>query len=245
MPRWVCSDDPISEDHIRLSEAFDLFYEAVTSNWQELDAAVNTAIPVNSKDAPKYDHEPLVLAFNARDVARGEADKKFRAVLAAGKLQPMIRNPATAELLKLSQNGWDKAANGFPGGFDEDFVEPGDVFQPGPPAVIDGYLRPVFFNAKDFKNWLRIVPGGDGAHSRPLGRKRLYDRARIQKLVFKNMNYHDEFSSDDPEWKSQADLERAIADELALSGTTPAESTLRKLICEPLAKWRAQKKAEN
>ena len=41
MPRWVCSDDPIPQGHIRLSDAFDLFYEAVTPDWPALDA--NTA----------------------------------------------------------------------------------------------------------------------------------------------------------------------------------------------------------
>jgi hypothetical protein len=55
------------------------------------------------------------------------------------------------------------------------------------------------------------------------------------------MGYHGEFSLDDPEWKSQADLERAILDRFARSGKTPAESTVRALIREPLAQWRAQK----
>jgi hypothetical protein len=166
---------------------------------------------------------------------------KFRTALAAGELRAMIRDPATGELLKLSQSGWDRAANGFPGGFDEDFVEPVDAFQPGPPAVIDGYLRPVFFNDDDFKNWLRIVSGGDDAPRRSSGRKRLYDRTRIQTLVFDKMDYHGDFSPDDPEWKSQAALERVIADELARSGMTPVESTVRALIREPLAEWRAKK----
>jgi hypothetical protein len=43
MARWICSDDPIPEGHIRLSRAFDLYYEAVTPNWQGLDAAINDA----------------------------------------------------------------------------------------------------------------------------------------------------------------------------------------------------------
>jgi hypothetical protein len=240
MPRWVRADDPIPLDHIRLSEAFDLYYQTVTPNWRELDAAINTAMPVNAKDAPKHDHKALVLAFNARDAARDTADMKFRAVLAAGKLQPMIRNPATGELLRLSRGGWEREAQHFPGGFDEDFVEPGDAFQPGPPAVTDVYLRPVFFNEKNFENWLRIVSGGDGAHPRR-GRKPLYNRARIRELVFEKMDHHGDLSPDDPEWKSQADLERAIADELAKSGLTPATSTLRDSIREPLAEWRARK----
>jgi hypothetical protein len=240
MPRWVRSDDPVPLDHLRLSEAFDLYYQTVTPNWRELDAAIDAATP--SPDKEKVPDGALVLAFNARDAARDAADMKFRAAIAAGELRAMIRNPATGELLKLSHSGWDRPANGFPGGFDEDFVEPGDVFQPGPTAVIDGYLRPVFFNDDDFKNWLRAVSGGDAVHRKPSGgRKRLYDRAHIQTLVFDRMDYHGDFSPDDSEWKSQADLERAISDELAQSGISPAESTVRDLIREPLAEWHARK----
>src|SRR5262245_54716229 len=72
MPRLVRSDDPIPESHIRLSQAFDLYYEAVTPNWQGLDAAINE--PMASPPAAGKDGEatnPLVLAFNARDAARG------------------------------------------------------------------------------------------------------------------------------------------------------------------------------
>jgi hypothetical protein len=128
---------------------------------------------------------------------------------------------------------------GVAAGFDEDFVEPGDFFQPGPAAVTNGYLRPVFFKNEEFNGWIaRSVPGRD-VHVR--GRKPSFDRASIRKWVFDLMDYHDEFSLDDPEWKSQADLERAILDRFARFGKTPAESTVRALIREPLAQWRAQK----
>jgi len=244
MARWICSDDPIPERHIRLSQAFDLYYEAVTPNWRELDAAIDAANPPEGQISTAALRELDITrraAFNARDTARGAAEMKFRKALTAGELRALIRDPGTGEPLRLSQNGWDREPNGLPGGFDEDFVEPGDAFQPGPPAVIDGYLRPVFFNLQDFKNWLRIVSGADDVRSKPLGRKRSYDRTAIRKLVFDLMDHHDEFSPDDPEWKSQADLERAISDELARSEIEPAESTVRALIREPLEQWRVQK----
>jgi hypothetical protein len=90
MPRLVRSDDPIPVGHIRLSQAFDLYYEAVTPNWQGLDAAVNE--PMASPPAARKDAEatnPLVLAFNARDAARGAAEMKFRKAIE-------LRSPATA-----------------------------------------------------------------------------------------------------------------------------------------------------
>jgi hypothetical protein len=239
MARWICSDDPIPEGHIRLSQAFDLYYEAVTPNWQGLDAAINelASAPADGKDGEATN--PLVMAFNARDAARGAAEMKFRKALAAGELRALIHDPDNGAFLELSRDAWERSSDGFTAGFNEDFVEPGDFFQPGPPAVINGYLRPVFFKDEEFSSWIaRSVPGRD-VHVR--GRKPSYDRAPIRKWVFELMGYHGEFSLDDPEWKSQADLERAILDRFARSGKTPAESTVRALIREPLAQWRAQK----
>jgi hypothetical protein len=145
----------------------------------------------------------------------------------------------------LSRDGWERSSDegGFAAGFDEDFVEPGDFFQPGPPAVTNGRLRPVFFKDEEFSSWIaRSVPGRD-VHlwGRNRGRKPSYDRASIRKWVFDLMDYHDEFSPDDPEWKSQADLERAILEKFSGRNQCPAESTVRDLIREPLAQWRAQK----
>jgi hypothetical protein len=242
MPRWVCSDDPIPEGHIRLSQAFDLYYEAVTPNWQGLDAAINE--PMASPPAAGKDGEatnPLVLAFNARDAARGAAEMRFRKALAAGELRALIRDPDNGALLELSPDGWERSSDdgGFAAGFDEDFVEPSDFFQPGPTAVINGYLRPVFFKDEEFNSWIaRSVPGRD-VHVG--GRKPSYDRASIRKWVFDLMDYHGEFSLDDPQWKSQAGLERAIVEKFSGLKQYPAESTVRDLIYEPLAQWRAQR----
>ncbi len=157
MARWICSDDPIPEGHIRLSQAFDLYYEAVTPNWQGLDAAINEPMaspPAAGKDGEATD--PLVLAFNARDAARGAAEMKFRKALAAGELRALIRDPDNGALLELSRDGWKRSSDDgeFTAGFDEDFVEPGDMFQPGPTAVINGYLRPVFFKDEEFNSWI-------------------------------------------------------------------------------------------
>jgi hypothetical protein len=112
MARWICSDDPIPEGHIRLSQAFDLYYEAVTPNWQGLDAAINEPMaspPAAGKDGEATD--PLVLAFNARDAARGAAEMKFRKALAAGELRALIRDPDNGELLELSRDGWERSSD--------------------------------------------------------------------------------------------------------------------------------------
>src|SRR6266478_2493231 len=144
MLRGIRSNDLIPLGYIRLSEAFERYYQAVTPSWHESNAAIDAANPpegeINAAASRKLD-TARGEAFNARDIARGEADKKFREAIAAGKLQPMNRDPVTGDLLKLSQNGWDRPTNSFPGGFDDDFVEPGDPFQPGPPdAPVCGKL---------------------------------------------------------------------------------------------------------
>ena len=242
MARWICSDDPIPEGHIRLSQAFDLYYEAVTPNWQGLDAAINEPMaspPVAGKDGGATN--PLVLAFNARDAARGAAEMKFRKALAAGELRALIRDPDNGALLELSRDGWERSSNdgGFAAGFDEDFVEPSDFFQPGPPAVTNGCLRPVVFMEEEFNSWIaRNVPGRD-VHVR--GRKPSYHRPSVRKWVFDLMDHHGELSLDDPQWKSQADLERAILRKFSERNQYPVESTVRDLIHEPLAQWRASK----
>src|SRR5262245_48769321 len=114
MARWSRSDDPIPKGHIRLSQAFDLYYEAVTPNWLQLDAAINEARPpTDGTDADATD--PLGLAFNARDGARGAAEMKFRKALAAGELRAFIRDPDSGALLELSQDGWERSSDD--GGF--------------------------------------------------------------------------------------------------------------------------------
>src|SRR5262249_5887664 len=152
MARWICSDDPIPEGHIRLSQAFDLYYEAVTPNWQGLDTAINE--PMASPPAAGKDGEAtktLVLAFNARDAARGAAEMKYRKARGAGELRALMGDPDNGALLELSRDGWKGSSDegGFAAGFDEVFVEPGDFFQPAPPAVTNGYLRPVFFKDEE------------------------------------------------------------------------------------------------
>src|SRR5262249_60938081 len=148
MPRLVRSDDPIPVGHIRLSQAFDLYYEAMTPNWQGLDADINE--PMASPPAAGKDGEatnPLVLAFNARDAARGAAEMKFRKALAAGGVRALIRDPDNGALLELSRGGWGRSSDdgGVAAGFDGDFVGPGGFFQAGPPAGPYRSLRPRLF----------------------------------------------------------------------------------------------------
>jgi hypothetical protein len=78
------------------------------------------------------------------------------------------------------------------------------------------------------------------------GRKPVYDRAFVRKLVFELMDYHGDFLAGDPNWQSKANLERAMQAKLEDKfGREPATSTIRKLIAEPLEDWRRRKAADN
>jgi hypothetical protein len=262
--RLVRSDDPIPEGHIRLSQAFDLYYEAVTPNWQGLDAAINEHIaspPAAGKDGEATN--PLVVASNARDAARGAAEMKFRKALAAGELRALIRDPDNGRYLSCrgTVGKGRTMTGGSPPALTRILLSLATFFSLAHPPLLTVTCGPSSLRTRSLIV-ARSVPGRDapsafaslrrqnlreesGALAAPAvhvrGRKPSYPRASIRKWVFELMGHHDEFSLDDPEWKSQADLERAILHKFALSGKTPAESTVRALIREPLAQWRAQK----
>jgi hypothetical protein len=175
MTGWPRSDDPIPEGHIRLSEAFGAYYWKVTPNSHELENAISAADArrIGATSAPKgYAWEEATLseteraflkaerefyaAVNARELARGRAQIKFREALSSGELRPMIRDPDTGDHLVLSIQGWDQPQYNpdkqLLGGFDSDFVD--DPDKPGSPAVNRDCLRPVFFGDGAFRAWL-------------------------------------------------------------------------------------------
>ena len=53
----------------------------------------------------------------------------------------------------------------------------------------------------------RPVP--DGGRKRR-GRRPVFDREQVARIVFEQMDYHGEFDPSDPQWRAQADLERAV-----------------------------------
>ena len=75
------------------------------------------------------------------------------------------------------------------------------------------------------------------------GRKPVYDREFVRKLVFDLMEEHGEFFAGDKDWRSKADLETRGATQVSkgVSLGAVATSTIRKLIAEPLEDWRRRK----
>jgi hypothetical protein len=259
------SDDPLPANTIRFSEAFELFYQSTEPRWQEIDARI-VATSDRLNEAPP---EPVELtadgrlpflgtgtltdrhrlaiakaeAISAWVAAHSDAWTRWRAHLAAGDFDPRIRDPRTGEALCPDRAGWNCNPGLGPRGWVvEDFVCPDDPWQPGPMAAIDGFLRPLFF----FRDVFEAQPKGltQPAEQKRRGKKPIYDRARIQEIVFEKMDYHGEFDAADPDWKCQADLERAVLAELGDKGIAPAESTIRELIAKPLKDWRTSRASQ-
>jgi hypothetical protein len=109
-------------------------------------------------------------------------------------------------------------------------------------AAIDGFLRPLFFFRDVFEAQPKRLT--QPAEQKRRGKKPIYDRACIQEIVFEKMDYHGEFDVADPDWKCQADLERAVLAELGDKGIAPAESTIRELIAKPLKDWRISRASQ-
>jgi hypothetical protein len=252
MPRRTRSDDPILVGYISLSKAFDRYYRAVTPNWHELDAAINAANPPEGKinDAAAVSRKLDIAraeAFNARDGARSKADKEFRMAIATGELRPMIRDPVTGDLLRVSQTGWDRPTSGFPAGIEDDFVEPGDLFQPGPPdTFIRGQLRPVFFDEEEFEEWFaglsidtaRAAPKVGPTGGRPSSMKSIETELDRwidggAQLVLQEMRRWEPARDDT---RSIARLARALSKWCAQNGGDTAQSTIEKQLSAKLHK---------
>jgi hypothetical protein len=73
----------------------------------------------------------------------------------------------------------------------------------------------------------------------PGGRKPVADWKMVEEEIFRLMNYHGEFSSDDPEWNAQARLEEAIADFCEDKfKKLPSETTIKEHVRQTLERWR-------
>src|SRR2546427_6748032 len=102
MPAPARSDDPLPPNAIRLSDAFELYYQTVTP---EVDA-IETELAAATEDCEKHGgsegrQERLNKAIDALDASRKMAEKSFRAGLAAGRPTALIRDPKTHRTLKL------------------------------------------------------------------------------------------------------------------------------------------------
>lgn len=151
------ADDPIPADCIRLSLAFNRFFQKTTPNWRDLEYAKKFAD--DNIDSLEHDgeYDIIDLAHEQWDEARGEAEEHFRSRLMMGNPIAYIRDPISKECLQLREEKWALPTGYTAKGIEQDFIAPGDSACPGPKATANGRRRPVFFKSADFENLLAAV----------------------------------------------------------------------------------------
>jgi hypothetical protein len=83
------------------------------------------------------------------------------------------------------------------------------------------------------------------AHASPKvksGRKPKWDWIAIGKFIAEQMNHHDDFSADDPNWQGMADLERAVQEHFAGNDGGPPHGTLQPYLSAMVEAWRGGRK---
>jgi hypothetical protein len=87
--------------------------------------------------------------------------------------------------------------------------------------------------------WLKDL---SGKPTKKRGRKEAFPWAKLEQETFRLMEYHDDFSADDPTWSSQAKLEEKLLEYcVKLCGREPGRSTLRGRLGPWLNNWRSNK----
>jgi hypothetical protein len=157
MPAAPRSHDPLPIGAIRLSAAFEHFYRSTSPDATAIEAGLRAAYA--DIENARQTWGPLGArqleaalarwraASEAQDASRRRAEWSFREMLATGGLIARVRDPASGEILQLSDyESWSKRASFGVPGFTDDFVGPDELMQPGPSgAIIGGAMRPVFF----------------------------------------------------------------------------------------------------
>jgi hypothetical protein len=144
-------DGPLPLSSIRLSEAYNIFYRAVTPNWRELETGPCAIL--GDEQAERL----ATLATIAHDQSHKDAEERFRIALAGGNPVALVFNPKTSQARELARQPWTEKQNFGVHGFHEDFVSPDDLIQPGPDTLIEDALRPVFFERADFEKFMAEI----------------------------------------------------------------------------------------
>jgi hypothetical protein len=131
------SNDPLPQNVIRFSGAFEQFFQAIEPNWRDLETRVNDSYGLMERDGfTETLQSNWQAAVDALENARFATWRKWRASLQSGRFVACIRDPDNDVILELDKKGWDG-----PDGLGshcrlDDFVWPNDPIAPGPLAAI-------------------------------------------------------------------------------------------------------------
>jgi hypothetical protein len=162
MPFPLESDDPLPLNAIRLSEAFELYYRSTEPDAAAVDAELFAATEdADNSGWTTQTEKRWHKAYGALMDSLSRSERSFRDRLTGGQPMAFVRDPQTGETLKLNHRRWGDSVNFGNPGFNEDFVSPDHLMQPGPCTYLNGSLRPVFFEKNDFLAWLSAIAGAD------------------------------------------------------------------------------------
>jgi hypothetical protein len=228
---------------------------AYVTNWDELVAGTGWLKGIDQRDFVRTSaiKDNGILDDRDRDrnvdLAEHMAERFFRNALAQGELRAYVRDPANGQLLQL-RNPEDWGPCGFLPGITSDFLDPDDLFCPGPSSAVGGSRRPVFFRRSEFDAWLQASTGEtprDESHRKSkAGAKPGYDWPDVEQFVRRTLDSKGDFRPWDTEWKGQSALEREVVDYISRSGGgSPALSTIRANVVPMIGRWRAKNLAGN
>jgi hypothetical protein len=199
----MSEDDPIPPGKIRLQDAYERVFRAVTPEWEGLEAQTEEKLSNRQQTELRADH---VDELQDLDEAHVRATRRFQEALSNGELTAYREYPQGER--QLSRNDWT-ARNGYSPG-----IIPGVFEQPfGRGAV--------YFDLNEFEKWFE---GAFPKRKRGGGRKPSYDWEDIEQFVFKMLDEKGDFDEGWDGWRGQADLHRLICEYRRCRSTEPTSS---------------------
>lgn len=156
------SNDLIPRGMLRLSRALGEIESAIVNRRMVLPKFDDESILLlrqSKEEEDQVEHDPAAYAELADEWHFGKVLNLFlRQQLEAGELAAYVRDPSGV-VLQLGTDGWIPEEwwdSGYvPPAIWTDFIEEGSYEAPGPKGTyIRSALRPVFFDKREFANWL-------------------------------------------------------------------------------------------
>jgi hypothetical protein len=215
----IDSNGPIPLDAISIRDAFDLVYQALTPDWQELDKR-------------QYGADPEV--WRRREKARRLANEWLREKITLGHLFARVIDPDNGQVRQLDRHEWTSMGT-FETGIDCNFVGPDDMFQSGPNTDIKGARQPAFFERNNFDGVLKQIASPPTTVSKG-GRPSEYNWDDIRAFAIKQMKILGKPQKSNKRLPTIQQLIELIQNEFSRRDQYPSDTSLRPYI----KKWIAE-----
>ena len=144
---------------IRLSDAFEKVYRALTPDWRGVSDRRERSYELetlNSQELAELGCDSFADDPHREEwEATGRAETIFRKALYEGELSACIYTRPMGKILELDPELWLKC--GSKPGIQFDFTAPSDPTTPGPDCTWKGVRLPVFLMRKPFLAWLNAI----------------------------------------------------------------------------------------